>query len=182
MRFILPLILIGAAIGLFALYTNGAYQGVQGLQARVGAFNEALNKTQSLRDQRDDLLAKRRTFSSEDLQKLEHALPDNVDNIRLIIDINSIAARHGLTLKGVSLGTVSGSKNAPNPLASGSTGDPVGSVSVGFSVSAGYDDFLAFLQDLEHSLRIVDVEKISLKNGQGSLYDITLSIRTYWLH
>jgi hypothetical protein len=56
-------------------------------------------------------LAKRDTFAAEDVQKLERTLPDNVDNIRLIIDINNIAARHGLTLKNVALGTVSGSSS-----------------------------------------------------------------------
>lgn len=182
MRLIVPIVLIAAAIGLFALYTNGAYQQAKGLQAQVAAFDTALTTANSLRAQRDALISKRNTFSAENVQKLEHTLPDNVDNIRFIIDINNIAARHNLSLKNVSLGSISDSKNKRGALAVGSSGDPVGSAEVGFSLSASYDNFLAFLQDLEHSLRIVDIGKISFKQGQGGTYEFNMTIKTYWLH
>ena len=182
MRLIMPIVLIAAAIGLFALYTNGTYQHIKGLQVQVGAFETALTTANSLKAQRDSLLSKRNTFSADNVQKLERMLPDNVDNIRFIIDINSIAARHNLSLKNVSLGTVSDSKNKRGTLAVGSSGDPVGSAEGGFSLTASYDDYLAFLQDIEHSLRIVDAEKISFKPGQGGAYEFTMAIKTYWLH
>ncbi len=184
MRLIIPIILISAAIGLFALYTNGTYQHIKSLQTQVGAFDEALTTANSLKAQRDALLSKRNTFSAEDVQKLERILPDNVDNIRFVIDINNIAARHSLSLKNVSLGTVSDSKTARGALAVGASGDPVGSAEIGFSLTASYDDFLAFLQDLEHSLRIVDIGKISFKPATtaGNSYDFAMTIKTYWLH
>lgn len=182
MRLILPILLLAAAIGLFALYTNPAYQHIKTLQAQAGAFDAALDNAQALRAERDKLLSKRNTFQTDNLQKLERALPDNVDNIRLIIDINNIAARHNLSLKNVALGSVSDSKNSRSSLAVGSSGESIGSVDVGFGVTATYDEFLAFLYDLEHSLRIVDVERISFKSGAGDRYDYALTIRTYWLH
>lgn len=182
MRLILPIILIVAAVGLFVVYTNPQYQVIKGLQVQASAFDDALNKAQQLKSERDKLLAKRRTFTTENVQKLERVLPDNVDNIRLIIDINNIASRHTLTLKNVALGTVSDSKSTRSTLAVGSSGEAVGSVDVGFVVNAGYDDLLSFLADLEHSLRIVDVERISFKAGTDSKYDIAMTIRTYWLH
>src|SRR3989338_2522697 len=120
MRIIIPSVLIAAAIGLFAMYTNDAYQGpggIKSLQSRVSAFDEALDKAQELKANRDELISKRNTFSVENVQKLERILPHNVDNIRFIIDINSIAARHSLSLKNVSLGTVSDSKNKRGALA-----------------------------------------------------------------
>ena len=182
MRLFLPIILIAAAIGLFALYTNGSYQNIKALQAQVGAYDDALNKAQELKGVRDQLISKRNTFSTEDVQKLSEVLPDNVDNIRFIIDINNIASRHGLTLNNVSVGSVSDSKTARNALSVGNSGDPVGSASVSFSVNATYDDFLAFLQDLEHSLRVVDVQSLDFKPAQGSIYGVSFTIRTYWLH
>ena len=178
----MPIVLIAAAIGLFALYTNGTYQRIKALQTQVAAFDTALTTANSLKAQRDTLLSKRNTFSAENVQKLEHILPDNVDNIRFIIDINSIAARHNLSLRNVSLGSISDSKNKRGALAVGASGDPVGSAEVSFSLSASYDNYLTFLQDIEHSLRIVDVGKISFKPGQGEAYEFNMTIKTYWLH
>ncbi|MES2203074.1 MAG: type 4a pilus biogenesis protein PilO [Patescibacteria group bacterium] len=182
-RFIIPIILCAAAIGLFVVYTNPQYQGLKVLQAKAAEYNDALSKASQLRSIRDQLLSKRNTFSQEDISRLQHALPDNVDNIRLIIDINNIAARHSLSLTNIGVGTVSDSSAPRNSLAVGSSGDAVGSVTVNFSLNADYDTFLAFLHDLEHSLRIVDVESIDLSvNGTGGLAQYDVTIRTYWLH
>lgn len=183
MRIFIPTVLVIAAVGLFALYTNPAYQRAKGLQVQVGSFDDALGKALELKASRDALLSKRNTFSAESVQKLERVLPDNVDNIRFVIDINNIAARRSLSLKNVSLGTVSDSKSSRSALAIGASGDPVGSAEISFALVASYDDFLAFLQDLEHSLRLVDVEKISFKAAAtGDKYEFSMTIRTYWLH
>jgi Tfp pilus assembly protein PilO len=183
-RFIFPILLIVAAIGLFATYTNPGYQATKSLAAQASSYDDALNKAQELRARRDELLSKYNTFSTEDRQRLLRGLPDNVDNIRLIIDINNIAARHALALKNVSLGDVSDSRTSRNALSVGVSGDAVGSVSVSFTLAARYEDFLAFLQDLEHSLRLVEVESISFTaptSENGGVSDYSVSIRTYWL-
>jgi hypothetical protein len=181
-RFLIPLVLLAAAIGLFVLYTNPAYQTIKELSAQAASYDDALDKSAELRGLRDKLLATRASFSNDDVQKLSHVLPDNVDNIRLIIDINNIAARHRLTLSGVELGQTSSGASKGSSVAVGPSGSSVGSVTVGFGVTATYDDFLAFLSDLEHSLRIVDVTKISFTAGSGNLNNYQLEIRTYWLH
>ncbi|MDP4020733.1 MAG: hypothetical protein Q8P58_01680 [Candidatus Adlerbacteria bacterium] len=182
-RLIFPVLLVASAIGLFTLYTNPAYQGIKDLQKQVASYDEALDKSQELKRTRDQLISRRNTFPAESLQKLEKILPDNVDNIRLIIDINSIAARHSLSIKNLELGTVSDSASSGNALAVGSSGSAVGSVDLGFTVSASYDNFLSFLQDLEHSLRVVDIESMSFSvNPEFPVNDYTFTIRTYWLH
>ena len=175
----MPLMLVAAAIGLFVWYTNPTYQTIKSLSIQNASYDNALNKAQELRGLRDSLLNKRNGFAPADLDKLQKILPDNVDNIRLIIDINTIATRHNLALTNVDLGAVSKQAAAA---ASGDT-SPVGSVDVGFSVTtANYSDFLAFVQDVEHSLRLVDVTKISFSAAASGPITYTMSVRTYWLH
>jgi Tfp pilus assembly protein PilO len=179
-----PLFLLILAIGLFAAWTNPTYQATKVLQAQANAYDDALGKSNELRALRDQLLSKRNTFSADDIQKLQEILPDNVDNIRLIIDINNIAARHGLSLKNVALGDVAKGAQTQNNLTVGAATNPVGSVTLGFTVTASYDGFLSFLQDLEHSLRVVDVQKLgfTVNDTKPDETDYNLTIRTYWLH
>ncbi len=181
-QFIFPILLIASSIGLFALYTNPTYQAAKEVAVEVSAYNDALDKSQELRRIRDEKIAAFNTFTDQNKNRLVSILPDNVDNIHLIIDINNIAARHGLSLKNVSLGTISDSATTRNALAVGSSGSPVGSVELGFGVSASYDKILAFMADLEHSLRVMDIEKMSFTAGERDLADYNFSIRTYWLH
>jgi Tfp pilus assembly protein PilO len=181
-QFLIPIILVAAAIGLFVLYTNPAYQGTKATQASVATYNDALTKSQELRQTRDEKIAAFNTFSPDNKARLLRILPDNVDNIHLIIDINNIAARHGLTLKDVALGSISDASSARNALSVGASGSAVGSVELGFSVSASYENMLSFLQDLEHSLRVMDVQKINFIAEDKNLSDFDFTIRTYWLH
>lgn len=181
-RLVIPAILVGTAIAIFTLYIDPTYQDIKKIQVQVSSYNDALNKSQEFRKLRDEKIAAYNTFKTSDKQKLEKILPDNVDNIRLIIDINNIAARHNLALKNVEIGTVSDSASARSALAVGTSGEAVGSVELGFVVSSTYEDFLAFLQDVEHSLRVVDVESISFTAGDTNVYDFDVRIRTYWLH
>lgn len=181
-RFLVPLFLVGVALGLFVLYTNPAYQSIKILRAQVAEYDDALNKSQELRAIRDELNSRRNTFAPEMVQKLERILPDNVDNIRFAIEIDNIATRRALSIGALKLGEVSDSRVQKSPLAVGTSGDAVGSIDVGFEIEARYEDFLAFLQDLEVSLRLIDVEKISFRAPEKGSSKYTFTIRTYWLH
>jgi Tfp pilus assembly protein PilO len=182
-RFLLPIILIIASIGLFVLWTNPQYQVAKGLEVQATQYEDAVSKSEELRGLREKLLAKRNTFSPDDLAKLQKVLPDNVDNIRLIIDVNNIASRHNLSLTGFKIGDASSGSSNRSATAVGNAGTTVGSVVLGFSVAASYDNFIPFLIDLEHSERILDVEAITLKPGQtASVPAFDVTFRTYWLH
>ncbi|MDE2071274.1 MAG: hypothetical protein KGI70_00885 [Patescibacteria group bacterium] len=183
-KFILPIMLVAAGVGLFILWTSPQYATAQGIKNQTAAYDDALAKSAELKGLRDQLLSKYNTFSTDDIKKLTRVLPDNVDNIRLIIDINNIASRHNLTLKNVQLGAVSDSSQSRSATAVGSSGDPVGSVQVGFAVNASYDDMITFVTDLEHSLRLIDIQKLDFNapSDNGPTTDYTFTIRTYWLH
>lgn len=183
MRLFIPLLLAAAAIGLFVVYTNPVYQASKMLSVQVAAYDDALTKSQELKGVRDKLLSKRNTFAAADVQKLKEVLPDNVDNIRFLIDINNIAARHGLSLTNVQLGTLTNSATSQAAVTIASTGGPVGSVDIGFSVNASYDDMISFLQDVEHSLRLTDVQKLTFTApAAGTNTQYIFTVRTYWLH
>jgi hypothetical protein len=64
------------------------------------------------------------------------------------------------------------------------------SVTVSFTVTATYDTFLKILRDLEKSLRIIDVTRISFNladptaaggANRGGAYDFNVEVKTYWL-
>ena len=180
----MPVLLIIAAVGLFVMYTNPTYQNIKSLQTESEQYNTALTQSSQVRAQRDQLLARRNTFPATDVERLQRLLPDSVDNIRLIIDINNVAARYHLQVTNVSLSTLQGA--AQGGVGNGTSS--LGSVQISFSIAATYNDFQSFLQDLEHSLRIIDVESIRFSAGGSSgtakaagIDSYTLTIKTYWL-
>lgn len=179
---LLSLLLLGAAGGLFFLFTDPQYQTIKATQISVAEYDNALNNSKELQRVRNELIAKRNTFSADDVRKAERLLPDNVDNIRLILDIDGIAARYGLRIRNVNISSPLDTRGARSDLAVGSSDDHVGSVELSFTVSAQYEDFLRLLKDLERSIRIVDVTEIAFTTAsQGDLTDYSVRIKTYWL-
>ncbi len=178
MRAITPLLLIVIAIGIFFAYIDPTYAKIRVLKAEESQYNEALDKSRELQAIRDKLLSKFNTFSNEDLERLEKLLPDNVDNVRLIMDIAGIAAKYGMTIKNVSIKDVAVQKEAG---VVGPDDKKYGSIGLEFSISSSYNNFIQFIMDLEESLRVVDVTSLSFRSGDTDLYEYNIAVRTYWL-
>jgi Tfp pilus assembly protein PilO len=178
---------LALAGGIFFLYTQPAYDEVQILNEEISQYDQALEKATELQQLKQSLLSRFNAFRTEDLDRLQKSLPDHVDNVRLILDLDNLAARHGMALQNVVIsGPASGSGGTTAIGAIGLGHRKFDSLTMKFTTRGSYEDFTTFLGDLEASLRIVNVVSLNLvREGNvstGALtyrYDIT--IRTYWL-
>ncbi len=184
MKFFLPLLFLVIAGSIFFLYIAPTYSVVQASLAQEAQYNEALSKAQQLQSERDQLLARYNTFSQTDLDRLDKLLPDSVDNVRLILDLDSMASRYGMRVRNVSIdstdNTPSGAGSA-NTQQIGPSGQAYESVIMSFTVSGTYDVFREYLADLEKSLRLTAVIGISFVPNDTGIYDFTVQLKTYWL-
>lgn len=221
MNFFAPIILLVASVGLFFGYINPTYTAVTGsvesagksiveLQSLEKDYNDALTKTKEIERSRSGLSMRFDALKPQEVEKLEKLLPDHIDTVRLIIDINSAASIYGMSLSGIALAapgassettttnsrTNSSSAGSDASKASTAARSPdnalYGSVSLSFNVSGSYENFLFFLKKLETSLRVVDVTSLSFKSGKIATsadqpqvnpnhYSYSMSIRTYYL-
>lgn len=177
MRVIFPALFILAAFGLFFAYTNPLYQEIKAKQATLDTIQEANKKATELRAVRTALTNERKEISQEDIDRLQKMLPDGVENVRLIIDINNIADKYGMAVKNPRINQGSTDKGA----ALGPDANRYGTISLSFVVSTSYENFQLFLKDLESSLRIVDVTALSFAASTANQYDFSVTIQTYWL-
>jgi Tfp pilus assembly protein PilO len=183
MKSFTPIIFIIVSIILFFTLTDPVYKEVKSLRVKYAQYQDVLDKSAELLKQRKSLQDKYTSFAEEDVSRLKKLLPDTVDNVRLIIDIDEIAKRYGLTIKNVRLDdTRSKTGTTKDATATITAGEgKYGTIPMGFSVSADYNTFLSFLEDLESSLRIVDVTNISLTPSTTGAYSFDVSLKTYWL-
>lgn len=175
-KFLLTIVLLGGAVFMFLGFTSEHYASVQKIQMEQKELLAASEKMKVLNEVRTDLLEEYNAFTQEDLERLGKALPDNVDNIRLVMDIDGIASRYDLNVRNVRV-EITG--DTPGTISSGEY--EYGTVIVTFSVECPYETFLSFLSDLEQSLRIIDVISVNFTSDDIGLYEHTISIKTYWL-
>lgn len=171
-------VLILLAIGLFYVFTNVQYRQVQDLQALANEYQEVLKNVSLISGLKEELLVAYNSFSVEEIERINKVLPDNVDNVRLALDLDAMAAQHGIALKSVRTSPATGGAGRVILPENESDYDRV---TVSFSFVAGYENFKGFLKDLEKSLRIMDIESASFQSGDSSLYEYKVAVETYWL-
>jgi len=189
MNLILPIILFLLSFGVFfgyinpnykgnSTYTEGKYNtyGVTQLRDEFAKYEDSLTSSKKVLDNRKLLGDKKNSISTADTQRLTTLLPDNIDNIRLILEVSKIASQRNLSIKNLSIGAIVKKSDAVGP-----DNTPYGTVSLGFSVNATYDNYLAFLRDLEDNLRIIDIPSVSFASTDNGFYDFNFTINTYWL-
>lgn len=201
-RFVMPTVLIGIAIAIFFIFTNPIYNQISALQAQVSSYDNALSNSKALENERDKLTSKYNSIDPSNIDKLSKLLPDNVDNIRLILEIEKLAAPYGMVLTNIKYNTTATgtTTSTSGTRAPGQIANPAQAVQTGygtfdleFSTSGTYDKFINFTKDLENNLRIVDISSISFSsdnapiNGAGlnssspDTYNYNFKIKTYWL-
>lgn len=179
MKSLLPVLFIAIAAGIFFGFIDPAYKNVQSLRTEEAQFDQALSRSKELQQVRDQLLSRYNVIPQSNIDRLQKLLPDNIDNVRLILDIDSIAARYGMRTRNVQLQAVDDRSGRGQV---GQDDKAYQSVVLTFSVTGSYSVFRSFVEDLEQSLRLVDVVGIAFSStSNGDVYDYTVSIKTYWL-
>ncbi len=177
MKQLIPIILILASVGIFVFFTNAEYQNVKMLKTELAGYESALGKSRLVLAKREELQNKYKQFSRADLTYLVKMLPDHVDNVQLILDINGIARKHGMSIGRIQINKDEKSANAPV----GPNTLPYASILVSFRTTASYSSFVSFMKDLEQGLRLVDVTDLTFRADTKGQNEYAVTIRTYWL-
>jgi Tfp pilus assembly protein PilO len=189
MKYFFSLLLIAVSITIFVVVIKPQYNELQSTREAVAIANANLETASKLAESRDALIATYNSISKTDLDNLRTLLPDSVDNIRLIIQINSLATKNGLSLlRNVDYQTTQEATAASTLQSPDTTNKPYGEFAVSFQTAGQYKNFLAFLSDLEQNLRLVDVTRIEFAPSdqgvtQSAATSLTykVTLKTYWL-
>jgi Tfp pilus assembly protein PilO len=188
MKYFFSLLLITVSIAVFIVVIRPKYNELQATRQALSAANANLETASKLARSRDELIAKYNSISKTDLDNLKVLLPDAVDNIRLIIQINSLATKNGLSLlRNVDYQT-------SQDTAALALQDPVlakrpyGEFAISFQTSGQYKNFLAFVSDLEQNLRLVDITNVEfapadqgVQQSAATSMTYKVTLKTYWL-
>ena len=182
MKLILPSILILISLGTFFVFINPHYQSINSYKDQISQYDEALNNEMKLEQDRDALSNQFHSFPLDTQAKLQKLLPDNADNIRLIIDIQKIAVANGVNVISIQFDSPSASgATAVNSKVSEQPTD-YGVFNLGFTVVGSYKNFLQFLKVMESNLRVNDIQSIDFASGDAKdVYTYGIKIKTYWL-
>jgi hypothetical protein len=178
---LLPFLSLVAAVGIFFTYVNPLWNGqIADAKAAIAADNKALESAAAYVKRQNELAAEADAIDPVALARLNTFLPDSVDNVGVILDLNALAARSGLALASVD---VAGSSNeaAAGVAAAPTTGDVVGTIDLTMVAKGTYDALQTFLHGVELSARLLDVRNLAVTGSDTGVYSHQMTIRLYWL-
>ena len=182
MKNITSILLIIAAIGIFFFYSKPKYEAAAVRRAELKTYQDTLKKVEELEEEIARIETKIEAIDPEERERLEKLIPVTINNVNLIIDINNIASNFGLAIRDIDIEEAEEEEgDERTPVARQRDNAPYNSIDLSFTVTSSYANFVDFINDLEKSLRIVDITKITFTPGDSSNYNFKVTLRTYWL-
>ncbi len=179
---ILPSLAILIAIGIFFAYVNPTWTGaIASAKATIAADDASLVTARHYVTQQNELAAERDAIDQKDLSTLTAFLPDSVNNVGLILDLNTLAARTGLSITAIDVTGNTGKKANESSGAQNSPDELVGTVDLALSAQGTFAAMQTFLAGIERSERLLDVQDIVVHDSVTGIYTYQMRIRLYWL-
>jgi len=178
---LLPFLSLMLAIGIFFAYVNPLWNGkIAGQRDAIAQDNQALASAKRYVERENQLAVAKNAIDPVALDRLKAFLPDSVDNIGLILDLNALAARSGLSLSSIDVTKNTTAASAESSLPNVAT-NPIGTVDLKISAIGSYKALQSFLIGAELSERLLDVRDITVQNSANGVYTYQITLRLYWL-
>jgi Tfp pilus assembly protein PilO len=184
-----PILFLIAAIGLFFTYLQPGWDVLLAFQAQADRLDASIEKTKGLLETHNKLLTQYNEISPENIARLNKILPDRIDVVRMIMDIDTLTTKHKLTIKSFDIPDMNGevSKTSKSKNATVAEEGPVGSAVLTVECVGEYQDFKAFVSEIESSLSLMDVVILDITVADltqpGAVREITykVGLQAYWL-
>lgn len=182
---ILAVVAFAVALGIFFFYINPTLSGpIASAKLDIASDENALAAADTFTAQVKKLSDAQKAVGPANIARLELLLPDSIDNVGLIIDLNALAARSGLHAANIDVAPVAKASDAA-PANAADTGSvsagPYQSLSFTLSALGSYTALKTFLSSLEKSQRLLDIQDLTVQGSDTGIYTYTMNIRLYWL-
>ena len=174
---ILAYVILTLSIGYAFIYPSAG--DLSKLMEEKQKYSDYVEMTGNIENKKDELLTRFNNISEEDKKNIETILPDSLDFVRLISQIDAVAANYGISIDKISSREVDPSVGSS--IEEAGPQRPYRSSVIGFSFTSSYDNFNGFMAELEKSLRILDVKSVKLSIQESGVYSYNVEFETYWL-
>lgn len=141
-------------------------------------YQKTIDDVNALNQKKDQILAQIKNISDEDRERIDTFMPSSLDFVKLTSDINEVGSKYGIKIDKVS--SVEKDKSVGNSINEAEPPKTYNTASISFSFNSSYPNFIKFVNDLEKSLRMLDVKSVIISPTTGSSYDFKLDMDTYW--
>lgn len=196
MNRIIPILLLAASAWIFVGVIRPQFTKVGETNQLITERQQTLDDAEKVIERRDAIMTEYASISDEEIDRLKVLMPDRIDVVRLILDVSRLAEGYSLRVKNVSAGDITSQTGVPRRAgAVAEDGTPIvvegveqgplyEPAAIGFQMSGTYNAFVAFITDLEQSLKLVDIDLLSVNarntnEDDEDVYGYDVTMRVY---
>ncbi len=178
---LLNLLLIVFSFTLYYLVISPLYSGIgaiwqpeksiAALKTLNAQYDQTLSQAEGLLKQADQLRKEYNALDASSKEKMLRMVPESVDPIRLLSEVDRIAAESGIGLASVSYADIPQATKF------------AGAYQLSMSVKTSYPKFKEFMRNYENSLRLFTLQSVnfSAPEKEGDLITFQVRLLTYYL-
>lgn len=174
---IIAYVILTLSIGYAFVYPS--FGDINQLLEQREKYLASLETVSNIENKKEELLTELNAIPEIDRESVETILPDSLNFVKLISQIDAVASRYGISIKDIS--SIETAQAAGSSIENAEAPKTYSSAIIGFSFDASYEQFNAFMDDLESSLRILDIRSAKLTTAEGGTYSYHVEFETYWL-
>ncbi len=175
-RSIITFLLLIVAVCVFWFWTRPLLAQIDTLKAERDSFNQALDKSKELQTLRDSILENYNSISQGDIDRLSKMLPAEPETAKLLVQLSDMATESGSVI----LNSLDAQETKNPASASLPSAVDYQEVNIRMSFSANYNDFRSFMDKIQSSLRLMDMEQIDFFAADASSYDFNINAKAYY--
>ncbi len=146
-------------------------RGITELRSLESQYRDTVSQAAELFNKGKELRSQYEAIDEETKLKMAQMVPASIDPVRLLSEVNNIAAQSGIALTGVTY-------------SEGGAADKLrGSYDIAFTVKTSYPKFKEFMRNYETSLRLFTLQSVtfSAPDKADDLINFQVKLRTYYL-
>jgi hypothetical protein len=151
--------LLVISFGIFFTYTQPVIGEIKTIQDETFAYTDAVNKASEFNAKLSDLVSRMNSFRTSDVESLETYLPDEVDELTVLSDIETVARKNDVRIVSMAASKVDEAASEGEVNFEGEIIElpKISSRDFEVSLSAPYENIKQMLRDLEQNKYLLEV-------------------------
>ncbi len=170
-------LILSLSIGYVFVYSPWAE--VSDLNDKKSEYSGFIDTVSQIETKKNELQTQFNQISEEDKRDINTVLPTSLDYVKFVSEIDNVAKKYGIIIDKINLAQVDSSVG--DSVANAGPSKPYRSSILGFSFGSDYKKAMAFIDELEKSMRILDIRSMKIEENKDFGYLYNVQFETYWL-
>lgn len=163
---------------IFFTESKNYFPEIKVLRKQVSSYNETINTAKKVRSSIDKTLGEYNGISQDNVDRINKMVPSGAESMKLVVQIDDMMRKKGLSLSSIESKDAIDQNSVSNAVKN--SGKNVESIFLSIKARGSYQSFHSFIEDLEKSLRLIDVNSVKIGSVGQDDFSFSIEAVSYW--